>query len=221
MADEAIGHMTERVVIPDKAAIERVERKQPRVGPAEGLRPYDGGDSMVPPMPRAGRGYRIHVTGLTHDERGYPATDAGTHDRLVRRLAGKLARYAPEITRIEEVQTEDAEVVLVAYGSTSRSARRALTTLRDDGLPVGLLRLITAWPFPGDRIAQLSERGCQFVVPELNLGQMALEVERYARQPIVRINHAGGLSIPPDQIVEAVRETLACAHERSWSMSTS
>jgi 2-oxoglutarate ferredoxin oxidoreductase subunit alpha len=84
-----------------------------------------------------------------------------------------------------------------------------------------MLRLITAWPFPGDRIVQLAERGCRFVVPELNLGQMALEVERYARQPIVGVNHAGGQSIPPDQIVEAARETLTCAHEKSWSVITS
>ncbi len=221
MADEAIGHMTERVVIPDKGDIEHIARKRPPVGPMEGLLPYEADGSMVPPMPRAGHGYRIHVTGLTHDERGYPATDATTHDQLVRRLAGKLTRLAPEIIRTEEVQLEDAEVVLVAYGSTSRSARRAVTLLREEGLPVGMLRLITAWPFPGDRIVQLAERGCRFVVPELNLGQMALEVERYARQPIVGVNHAGGQSIPPDQIVEAARETLTCAHEKSWSVITS
>ena len=217
MADEAIGHMTERVVIPEKDAIEHVTRKRPRAGLMEGLLPYEADDSLVPPMPRPGRGYRIHVTGLTHDERGYPATDAATHDKLVRRLIGKLTRLAPEIIKTEEVQMEDAEVVLVAYGSTSRSARRALTTLREEGLPVGMLRLITAWPFPNDRIAQLAERGCQFVVPELNLGQMALEVERIAHQPITRVNHAGGITMPPEQIAEAVRETMACARERSSS----
>ncbi len=221
MADEAIGHMTERVVIPDKRSIEHVVRKRPNAGPIDGLLPYEADDTLVPPMPRAGRGYRIHVTGLTHDERGYPATDATTHDKLVRRLSGKLARLAPEIIRTEEVQIEDAEVVVVAYGSTSRSARRAITILREEGLPVGMLRLITAWPFPGDRIAQLAERGCQFVVPELNLGQMALEVERCAHQPVVGVNHAGGVMLLPEQIAEAVKETMTCAHEKSWSVSTS
>ena len=115
---------------------------------------------------------------------------------------------------------EDAQVVLVAYGSTSRSARRAVTILREEGLPVGMLRLITAWPFPGDRIAQLAGRGCQFVVPELNLGQMALEVERYAHQAITRVNHAGGVTMPPEQIAEAARETMTCAREKSWSVIT-
>jgi 2-oxoglutarate ferredoxin oxidoreductase subunit alpha len=220
MADEAVGHMTERVVVPEKAAIERVERKRPRVGPVEGLRPYEVDDSLVPPMPRAGRGYRIHVTGLTHDERGYPATDAVTHDQVVRRLSQKLAHYAPEIIEFEETLTEDAEVVLVAYGSTARSARRALTTLREEGERVGLLRLITAWPFPADRVAELSERGCRFVVPELNLGQMALEVERVARQPVFPVNHAGGATMPPAPIIEGIREALTCHHEKSWSMLT-
>ncbi len=221
MADEAIGHMTERVVIPDRTAIELTHRKRPDAGPIEGILPYQDDVSRVPPMPRAGRGYRIHVTGLTHDQRGYPATDADTHDRLVRRLADKLTRFAPEITLTEEVEMEDAEVVLVAYGSTSRSAHRALTLLREEGVPVGMLRLITAWPFPGDEITRLAERGCQFVVPELNLGQMALEVERHARQPVVRVNHAGGMAMPPEQIAEAVRETVSCAREKSWSVITS
>jgi 2-oxoglutarate ferredoxin oxidoreductase subunit alpha len=220
MADEAVGHMTERVVVPEKADIEIVERKRPRVGPAEGLRPYEADDSLVPPMPRAGRGYRIHVTGLTHDERGYPATDAETHDQLVRRLAAKLALHAPEIIELEETLIEDAEVVLVAYGSTSRSARRAVTMLREEGMPVGLLRMITAWPFPAERIAELAARGCRFVVPELNLGQMALEVERNAHQPVFGVNHAGGTVMAPARIIEAVREALACRHEKSWSMAT-
>ena len=220
MTDEAVGHMTERVVIPAKEAIERVERKRPRVGPMEGLRLYEPDDDLVPPMPRAGRGYRVHVTGLTHDERGYPATDAVSHDRLVRRLVQKLALHAPEIIEVEETLTEDAEVVLVAYGSTARSARRSLATLRGGGEKVGLLRLITAWPFPADRIAELSAQGCRFVVPELNLGQMALEVERHARQPVFRVNHAGGAMMPPAPIIEGAREALACRHEKSWSMLT-
>lgn len=220
MTDEVIGHMTERVVIPEKEAIPRVERKRPRVGPMEGLRLYEPDDSLVPPMPRVGRGYRIHVTGLTHDQRGYPATDAATHDSLVRRLSEKLALHAAELIELEETLVDDAEVVLVAYGSTARSARRAVAVLRDEGIRVGLLRLITAWPFPARRVAELSERGCQFVVPELNLGQMALEVERQAHQPVFRVNHAGGAMMPPSAIIEGVREALACHRERSWSTPT-
>src|SRR3972149_2523969 len=109
-------------------------------------------------MPRAGRGYRIHAPGLTHDERGYPATDAGTHDRLVRRLSDKLTLHAGELIEYEEALTAEAEVVLVAYGSTARSARRAVAILRGEGIKVGLLRLITAWPFPAGRGAGLSAR---------------------------------------------------------------
>jgi 2-oxoglutarate/2-oxoacid ferredoxin oxidoreductase subunit alpha len=220
MADETVGHMTERVVIPERDTIELVERKRPTVGPAELPRVFEADESLVPPMPRAGRGYRIHVTGLTHDERGYPATDAETNDALVRRLAEKLALHAPEIIEVEEIATEDAEVVLVAYGSTSRSAKRAVIDLRAAGEKVGLFRLITAWPFPVDRVAELAERGCRFVVPELNLGQMALEVERVARQPVVKVNHAGGLVMPPATIIEGVREAMAWRRENSLSMAT-
>jgi len=220
MADEIVGHMTERVVIPEKDDIPHVERKRPRVGPMEGLRLYEPGDSLIPSMPRVGRGYRIHVTGLTHDQRGYPATDAATHDSLVRRLAEKLTRHTAELTEFEETLTDDAEIVLVAYGSTARSARRAVAVLREEGIRVGLLRLITAWPFPAERVAELSERGCSFVVAELNLGQMALEVERHAHQSVLLVNHAGGAMMPPAAIIEGVKEAWTCHRERSWSTLT-
>ncbi len=203
MADEMVGHMTERVTIPASGELELVERKQPRA-PGDGWLSYAPDEDLVPPMPRAGEGYRIHVTGLTHDERGYPATDALVHDRLVRRLARKIQVHTPEITLLEELLTEDADVIVVAYGATSRSARHAVKAARERGVRAGLLRLITIWPFPQGKVRELANRAQRFVVAEMNLGQMAREVERHLRRPAAWVTHGGGAMIPPETILRTI-----------------
>lgn len=209
MADEVVAHMMERVTIPPAEAIPRVERKRPRQGPGEnGFLPFKADDDLIPPMVHAGEGYRIHFTGLTHDERGYPAITAPAHDRLVRRLVDKVRQKAWEIVEYEEDRLEDARVVVLAYGSTARSARRAVALAREQGIAAGLLRPITLWPFPGERVKQLAERVRAFVVPELNLGQLSREVERFTSLPVVGVNHAGGAMMPPEPILEAIREVL-------------
>ena len=207
MADEVVAHMMERVTIPPAEAIPRVERKRPRQGPGEnGFLPFKADDDLIPPMVHAGEGYRIHFTGLTHDERGYPAITAPAHDRLVRRLVDKVSQKAWEIVEYEEYRLEDARVVIIAYGSTARSARRAVGLAREQGIAAGLLRPITLWPFPGERVKKLAERVRAFVVPELNLGQISREVERFTSLPVLGVNHAGGAMMPPEPILEAIRE---------------
>jgi 2-oxoglutarate ferredoxin oxidoreductase subunit alpha len=207
LADEVVGHMTERVVIPAPEAIPKVERKRPRQGPdGDGFLPFKADDDLVPPMAYAGEGYRVHFTGLTHDERGYPALTAEAHDRLVRRLVEKVRRNAWRIQEYEEDRLDDARVVVIAYGSTARSARRAVGLAREEGIRAGLLRPITLWPFPGERVRKLSERVAAFVVPELNLGQLAREAERFTSRPVLGVNHAGGAMLPPGPILEAIRE---------------
>jgi len=208
MADEVVGHMTERVTIPPAEAIPLVERKGPPQ-PSDGWLPFAADEDLVPPMPRAGDGYRIHVTGLTHDERGYPAADPLVHDRLVRRLSRKIQVHADEIIQYEALLTDDAEVVVIAYGATARSARRAVRLARERGLRAGLLRLITLWPFPRGVIKELANWACRFVVAELNLGQMAREVERYTRRPVLWVTHAGGAMMPPEPILRAIMEAKA------------
>jgi len=131
-------------------------------------------------MAHAGDGYNFHVTGLTHDERGYPNMTLPTQDKLVRRLQNKILNAIDRITMTEEEQIDGADVVVISYGITSRVAQRAIEAAREKGLKVGKLRLITAWPFPEKKIKDLAAKVKAFVVPELNLGQMVREVERAA-----------------------------------------
>jgi 2-oxoglutarate ferredoxin oxidoreductase subunit alpha len=207
MMDEVVGHMTETVVIPPADEIELEPRRYTSL-PPERFRLFEPGADLVPDMVRAGDGYNVHVTGLTHDPRGYPVTTARAQAALVGRLVDKIDRNADRIVRWEERLVEDADVVVVSYGITSRIALRAVEQARERGVRAGWLRLITAWPFPGKRIAELSGRLEGLVVPELNLGQMALEVERAAggRCPTRLLAHAGGTVHAPEAILEAIME---------------
>jgi len=212
MSDEVVGHMFERVVI-DPDAIETVERKPPNAPPGE-FRLYEPGEDLVPQgMPALGDGYRVHVTGLTHDERGYPVINAEAQADLVPRLREKIARAADAILDVEETDLDDAEVVIVTYGISSRTSLGALRLAQAKGLKVGMLRLRTVWPFPGKLIAGLADRVAGFVVPELNLGQMVLEDERaVCGQATVRsVPHAGGGIHNPEAIVDAIEEVFAHA----------
>lgn len=208
MADELIGHMTERVVIPPADQIPRVERKRPRHEPGDPsfLHCLAEDEDLVPPIVHAGEGYRVNYDSLTYDEKGYPATFAEPHDRLVRRLVNKIRLHVDQIIEYEEIFLDDAEIAVIAYGSTARSARRAVNEARREGIQVGLLRLITVWPFPENKVRELSNQVKAFVVPELNLGQISREVERFTSLPVVGVNHAGGVMMAPDPILDAIRE---------------
>ncbi|MGC8959647.1 MAG: 2-oxoacid:acceptor oxidoreductase subunit alpha [Chloroflexia bacterium] len=205
MTDEAVGHMTERVIIPPAEKLRLFPRRLPRV-PPERYRPFEPEEDLVPPMAIAGQGYRFHVTGLTHDERGYPATVASAQEQLVRRLVDKIRRNADDIIRLEEDGTEDADVIVVAYGISARVALLPVRQARERGLKVGMVKLVTVWPFPEKRLRILAERARAFVVPELNAGQIALEVERCAagRARVLPVLHMGGEVIHPDRILEAI-----------------
>ncbi len=205
MMDECVGHMTEKVVIPPADQIQVVPRRLTRQSPAEYL-PYRVGADLVPEFARAGDGYRFHATGLTHDERGYPTMTADAQQVLVQRLVDKLKQNADKIIRIEEEQTEGADVVVVSYGITSRVAQLGVELARKQGVRVGALRLVVCWPFPEARIRELAGRVKAFVVPEINLGQMVLEVERCAagKAAALGIPHAGGGVHDPEAICQAI-----------------
>ena len=207
MMDEVVGHMTERVVIPEASQIEVVERKWTTKKPGE-YRPYETDESLVPEMVKAGDGYRIHITGLTHDERGYPAMTAPAQDKLVKRLVNKIRANADKIVDIREDGVAGADVVVVSFGITSRVAGAAVEAARAAGLKVGHLRLVITWPFPAKRIRELAATVKAFVVPELNMGQMALEVERAAagRVPVLTLPHAGGTVHEPAAILAKIKE---------------
>lgn len=206
MSDEVVGHMTERLKIPFAQDIPIYERKKPRRRP-ENFYPFEPDDDLVPPMANAGDGYKIHVTGLTHDERGYPVINAEAQNQLVKRLVEKIRLNAQAIIDIDEFNTEDADVVLVAYGITARVAHYAMTLARHKGIKAGLLKLNTVWPFPEDRISELAESIKSYIVPEINFGQIYYEVERCAqcKANTVLIPHAGGNIHDPKDIFDMIR----------------
>jgi 2-oxoglutarate ferredoxin oxidoreductase subunit alpha len=207
MLDECIGHMTEKVVIPEPDQIAITPRRFTKLAPSE-FRAFEPKSDMVPDMVRAGDGYRFHVTGLTHDERGYPSMNLETQDRMIRRLQDKLKPLADKRALFETEDLDDAEVVVVSYGITSRVAQRAMKLARARGIRAGKFRIISAWPFPERHIADLAGRVKAFVVPELNLGQMVHEVTRAAagKAKVIPVSHAGGSVHNPDAIVNAIVE---------------
>ncbi|MCL5126402.1 MAG: 2-oxoacid:acceptor oxidoreductase subunit alpha [Deltaproteobacteria bacterium] len=209
LGDEVVGHMTEKVVIPRKEDLVVVDRPTPTVSKDRYL-PFDSGSYMPSPMAIAGQGYHAHVTGLTHDERGYPVITDVVQERNVRHIVDKIRQNAERIIRVETIGIEDAEVVVVAYGCTARVARQAVEDLRECGQKVGLLRLITIWPFPSNLIRSIAHRAKAFVVPEINYGQVAYEVDRTAggASEILLLALMGGSIHTPAEIREAVEEFL-------------
>jgi len=216
MMDECVGHMTERVVIPPADEIEIVPRRYTDAPPGKYL-PYKAdGDiensalGMVPPMIKAGDGYRIHITGLTHDERGYPVMTPKAQEKLVRRLVDKIRLNADKIVEYEENQVEGADVVVVSYGITSRVTIPAIEMARKQGLKVGHLRLIIVWPFPEKRVRELAKQVKAFVVPEINYGQMVFEVERCAagNAKTFLVPHGGGTVHDPEDIYQVIMRSV-------------
>jgi 2-oxoglutarate ferredoxin oxidoreductase subunit alpha len=205
MMDECVGHMTEKVVIPEAYEIEVVPRKLTKKSTEE-FWPYDLNGGQLPEFARAGDGYRFHTTGLTHDEKGYPAMTVECQEACVRHLVEKIRDNADDIVRFEEEGIDGADVVVVAYGITARVARMAIELARNEGIKVGFMRLIVLWPFPEKRIRELAGKVKAFVVPEINYGQMVLEVERCAAGKAAAwlVPHGGGNVHDPETIVETI-----------------
>ncbi len=208
LADEVVGHMVERVVIPPQEEIHLWQRKRPTLPPGEPFKPFlIEDDDLVPPIAHAGDGYRIHYTGLTHDERGYPEMTADTHHELVTRLVNKVRVNREQLYLTQGFDLEDAEILVISYGCTSRSARRAVREARAQGIRAGLLRLISLWPFPEELVKSAAANANSVIVAEMNLGQISREVERCTGKPVSGVFHAGGAMIPPEPILQAIRET--------------
>jgi len=208
LSDEVIGHMVERVVIPPPEQVSRWQRKHPLTPPGEPFEPFRATDpDLVPPMVHAGEGYKIHYTGLTHDERGYPDMNASTHHKLVTRLVNKVRVNRDQLVLVENYDTQDADILVISFGCTARSARQAVREARQAGIRAGLLRLVSLWPFPEQQVQALSAQAKTVIVAEMNLGQVSLEVQRVTGRPVKGVFHAGGAMIPPAPILEAIRES--------------
>ncbi len=210
LMDEVIGHMRERVELPEARAVKVIDRPRPdpaKVRPEE-YRPY-GNDQPVPPMADFGTGFRYHVTGLSHNQRGLPTGNPGEIDRQLRRINAKMELAAERWMFTDELLTDDAEVLVVATGGPVRPARSAVRSARRRGVKAGLLIVRTVWPFPAARLSQLAGRAKRIIVPELNLGQLALEVERHActpagKVPVVSLTRVDGELFTPAEIEAAL-----------------
>ena len=187
-----------------------VDRKW-AAGTERDFAPYAETDDLVPFMPRPGEGLRAHVTGLTHMADGFPTQKPELASRALQRILDKIERHREQIESFETLETEDADVVIVAIGIVARAARRAVQDLRAEGIKAGLLRPVTLWPFPEAAVRAAAARARRVLVPEMNAGQLVLEVERLAgaRGKVVGLNRIDGEPITPAQIVAKTRELVA------------
>jgi len=206
MADEVVGHMSERIEIPTPDKIRVVNRRKPQTSCGEYL-PFKPDKNLVPPMANFGDGYHFYATGLTHDESGHPRTDsAEAQQKLVQRLCDKIRKNAEKILRVEETMLEDADVAVIAYGITARAALSAVRKAREEGVKAGLLKLVTLWPFPDKHVSRIAKKVDAIVVPEMNYGQLVREVERAAKEtPVTFMSKLGGEPHKPAEILEVIR----------------
>ncbi|MEA1939150.1 MAG: 2-oxoacid:acceptor oxidoreductase subunit alpha [Candidatus Caldatribacteriota bacterium] len=207
LLDEVIAHMREKVEIPAPEDIEVINRKKPSVSPKNYL-PFKPDEDGIPPMANFGEGYPYHFTGLVHNEKGLPISDSVEINNFIRRLHDKIQKNLKDILLYEEYSLEDSDIVLVAYGSVARAAERTVKLARKKGIKAGLLKLLTVWPFPEEKIQQLAEKTEMIIVPEMNLGQMVLEVERCAHGKcrVVPYNRVDGELINPMEILVKIQE---------------
>lgn len=225
LMDEVVAHMRENVIVPDLSELAVYERPKPAEPPGDpSFLPYRPGPDDVPPMAGFGEGYRYHVTGLHHNERGYPIHEGPEAGELIRRLCRKVERRAAELQRVEWIWSPEGRgdyppsgwppagrpvTVVVSYGSTARSAEAACQMAQQAGREAILLRLVTLWPFPDSAVieaAKLAGHGGEIVVVEMNLGQASREVARAAagRAPVRHFGHVNGELITPAEIAAEI-----------------
>lgn len=209
LMDETVGHMREKMIFKDISEIEIINRKKPSCKPEDYVA-YRPDEDMIPPMASFGEGYRYHVTGLTHDETGFPTNSNEISEKLIKRIVNKVEKNIDDFSYYEEYKLQDAEIVIVAYGGVSRSAKSAVDALRKMNIKAGLFRPITIWPFLEKQINNVSKNAKEIYVAEMNLGQYFLEVERVAGKncTVNKINKINGELITPDEIVKAIGGNL-------------
>jgi len=207
LLDEVVGHMRERVELSVSDQLPIINRKRPAV-PAHQYVAYQPDDDLVPPMACFGEGYRYHVTGLVHDQKGFATENQQMASNLLKRLQDKVKAEQGGILNWEQLNIDDADVLLVSYGGAARSAARALADARRMGLKVGLFRPISLWPFPVNQLLNIIHPDIKVIVAEMNFGQMALEVERVVagKCPVYRANQVNGELISPHLIIERIKE---------------
>jgi len=207
LIDEVIAHMREKIVLSDREDVEIYNRVKPSV-PPEWYIPYEDTPSGIPAKANFGEGYRYHVTGLTHDIRGFPTSRSDEIGPFIARLHRKISQHFSEIQMAEFFQTEDAEITIVAYGCVARSAKRAVIEAREKGVRVGLLKLVTIWPFVRSAVEKMLQNSKILIVPEMNMGQISREVKRVNRgmAKVFTLNKVDGTIITPKEILNRIAE---------------
>ncbi len=212
LMDEMVGHLREKVVLPDERELVVKDRAKPDLPPGQ-YKPYaDYGDpAKVAPLATFGDGYKYHVTGLTHGEDGFPTNSPLVGAKQIKRISDKVLARKNDLPQAEELFVDDAEVFVFAFGGTARSAKKAVRDARAQGLKAGLIRPITVWPFAEEPLLRAkAKKPKAMIVPEMNLGQIILPVKRVMGDtcPVIGVNKLGGQYIEPDEILEAVKEAI-------------
>ena len=209
MSDAYLAQLQEKVVIPEAGDIDITPRRYFQ-GDTDKYLPFKRDKDFVPPMVKIGDGYRFHVTGLTHDDRGYPIMFEECQEYNVHPLIRKIRDFAEDIIDIEEKNIEDAEIVIIAYGTAARAAYKAMENARAEGIKAGCLKMATVWPFPEKRVFELAKKTKAFIVPEMNFGQLVYEIERCSagNANVFFIPHGDKGIEATDQIVAAIKQAL-------------
>jgi len=207
LTDEMVAHTREKVILPKSEDIEVIDRRRPTV-PPEWYIPYKTDGSMIPALADLGQGYRYHVTGMVHDERGFPTRRLDEVEPFYARLFAKISRQFAYLENVKSFEADDADLLIIAYGCTARSARAAVRLGRERGMRLGLLQLLTLWPFPRKAVSELLDGKKAALVPELNLGQLRREVLRVndGRTKVLGLNKMDGATITPEEILKRLRE---------------
>lgn len=212
LLDEVIGHMREKVDLTELENLEVIDRKKATCS-KELFKAYEYTEDLVPGMEEIGHGYKFHVTGLVHDETGFPTNSTKEAHKLLTRLNDKIVNNLEDILIYENYYTEDCEILIVTFGCMVRTSKEAVDTMREQGLKIGLLAIKTVWPFPEKVLEELSKNVDYIFVPEMNMGQMILEVERIVKNncPVVGINKYNGEIISPEEITSSIEEVIEYA----------
>ena len=211
LLDEVLGHMREAVRLPDLSNVRVISRVKPTV-PPHWYKHYENNEKYPIPLASFGEGYRFHVTGLTHDSLGFPTNKPNEAAEMMARLKKKITYNIRDLVQIESFQMDDAKIAVFAAGITARSAKAAVVMARKEGIPAGLLRPLTIWPFPDDAVRKMLRNVDIVIVPELNQGQLIREIERLVKDrsdsKLIKIQRVDSKLIPPQDILQKIKEVI-------------
>lgn len=201
LMDGEVGHLRERITVPSLKSVKLTKRRKGK------KKDMLFGGEMIPPMKEFGDGYFLHVTGSTHKEDGIRDVESQkVHEKLVTRIYDKIDKNRNKLVNLEEKWLDDAETAVISYGAAARPAKGAVAQLRKKGKKVGFMRLRTIWPFPREQVRALGKKVKKIYVPEMNLGQLSREIERFVGVPVVSVPKIGGIVHNVNEIITAMEK---------------